>query len=42
MPLVDVAGLPTYYEVRGEGDAVVLLHGGPRELDLLALLQQDG
>ena len=25
---VEVAGLPTWYEVRGEGPAVVLLHGG--------------
>lgn len=25
---VEVAGLPTWHEVRGEGPAVVLLHGG--------------
>ncbi len=27
MPYVDVAGLQTWHEVRGEGDPVVLLHG---------------
>jgi pimeloyl-ACP methyl ester carboxylesterase len=28
MPTVDVDGLETYYEIHGEGDPLVLLHGG--------------
>ena len=36
MAVVDVAGLPTYYEVSGTGDAVVLLHGGLSAADAWA------
>jgi hypothetical protein len=31
---VEIAGLPTWHEVRGEGPAVVLLHGALRLLDV--------
>ena len=39
MPLLDVAGLPADYEVAGEGDAVVLLHGGLSSADSWAAQQ---
>ena len=35
MPEVDVAGCPLYYEVHGDGEPMVLLHGGQTDSSLM-------